>query len=155
MPRTVFQYSQILQNRTVRFPLKQYFVLPFRTSYRMFQVTGEETKEITHFLTPINVGHSIGIKFLGLTKMYLYNFYMTCIKIILPQKITHKQLKRNTASQLLDSENETCCHQCVTSFKFLRQNTTNWLLNNGKFHLQSWEVQDQCAGRVKVLMQIL
>ena len=25
----------------------------------MFQVTGEEAKEITHFLTPINVGHSM------------------------------------------------------------------------------------------------
>lgn len=25
----------------------------------MFQVTGEEAKEITHFLAPINVGHSI------------------------------------------------------------------------------------------------
>ena len=66
---------------------------------------------------------------------------MTCIKIRLPCKITHKQLKmKHYASQLLDSENKMCCHQCITSFKFLHQNTTNWLLNNGKFHFQSWEV---------------
>ena len=34
-------------------------MLPSRASYRMFQVTGEETKEITHFLAPIKVEHSI------------------------------------------------------------------------------------------------
>ena len=34
-------------------------MLPSRASYRMFQVTGEEAKEITHFLAPSNVGHSI------------------------------------------------------------------------------------------------
>ena len=59
MPRNVFSHSKILQNRTVKFPLKYYFVLPSRASYRMFQVTGEEAKEITHFLAPSNVGHSI------------------------------------------------------------------------------------------------
>ena len=59
MPRNVFSQSKILQNRTVKFPLKYYFVLPSRASYRMFQVTGEEAKEITHFLAPSNVGHSI------------------------------------------------------------------------------------------------
>ena len=59
----------------------------------MFQVTGEETKEISHFLAQINVGHSILNKFLDLTNIYLFNFYMTCIKIILPRKIAHKQLK--------------------------------------------------------------
>ena len=63
MPRNVFSHSKILQNRTVKFPLKYYFVLPSRASYRMFQVTREEVKEITHFLTPINVGHSILNKF--------------------------------------------------------------------------------------------
>lgn len=59
MPRAVFQYSNILWNRTAKFPLKYYFVLSSRASYRMFQVTGEETKDITHFLAPIKVGQSI------------------------------------------------------------------------------------------------
>ena len=47
MPRTVFPHAKILQNGTVKFPLKYYFVIPSRTSYRMFQVTGGETKSPT------------------------------------------------------------------------------------------------------------